>query len=92
MFVDWDDTLFPTSALLDTGYLVESYGRLDKPQPFPPDLQDSLDQLDASACRFIETAMRLGRVLLVTNAAEGWVVQSASLATPRLAVCRLCLT
>ena len=31
IFLDWDDTLFPTSALLDNGYIVERFGQLGKP-------------------------------------------------------------
>ncbi len=85
IFLDWDDTLYPTAALLDGGYLVERFGSLVKPQPFPPSVQEELDQLQDSAERFFETASRLGQIVLVTNAASGWVDQSAMLAAPRLA-------
>ena len=84
IFLDWDDTLYPTAALLDGGYLVERFGSLVKPQPFPPSVQEELDQLQDSAEQFFETASRFGQIVLVTNAASGWVDQSAMLAAPRL--------
>lgn len=84
IFLDWDDTLFPTAALLDGGYLVERFGNLVRPQPFPPSVQEELDQLQDSAARFFETASRFGQIVLITNAASGWVDQSAKLACPGL--------
>jgi hypothetical protein len=85
IFLDWDDTLYPTAALLDGGYLVERFGQLVKPQPFPPSVQEELDQLQDSAERFMETASRFGQIVLITNAAQGWVDQSSKLAAPRMA-------
>ena len=84
VFVDWDDTLYPTAALLDGGYLVERFGSLVKPQPFPPSVQQEMEEVQDAAERFIDAAANMGQVVLVTNAAHGWVEQSAKLAAPRM--------
>ena len=50
-------------------------------------MQQSLDRLQDSVSVFLETAARYGRVVIVTNAASGWVRQSSQLAAPRLYDC-----
>jgi hypothetical protein len=75
---DWDDTLFPTASLSKHGLLT---GRA-RPS------QEQWRQLAELAERTIETleaAQREGAVMIITNAAEGWVQQSCMHFTPSLA-------
>mmetsp|Transcript_30148 Transcript_30148/g.82863 ORF Transcript_30148/g.82863 Transcript_30148/m.82863 type:complete len:432 (+) Transcript_30148:80-1375(+) len=72
---DWDDTLFPTTALSTAGRLLE-----------PRDGADGADLLPCAfaACQAIRTAKRYGRVVVVTNAMKGWVQEMISRFMPLL--------
>jgi hypothetical protein len=84
--LDWDDTLFPTSAMLDDGHMVERRGVLQRvSKTFTPSVQASLDKMQDNVCAFLATASKHGRVVIVTNAASGWVQQSSTLVAPRCA-------
>merc|ERR1719204_2919045 len=74
VFFDWDDTLLCTSHL--GAYADDNVPTL---------LQQQLEDLEASVRRLLELAARLGRVIIVTNAEEGWVQQSAARFLPGLA-------
>lgn len=83
---DWDDTLFPTSALdcrTPIQRLCEDNGR----QGFLSTLKPS-EEVDAyilAAIRVLQVARRHGATLIVTNSDHGWVHDSAAKLSPRLA-------
>jgi hypothetical protein len=84
LVLDWDDTLFPTSAMLDDGHMVERRGTIQRvSKTFPPSVQASIDKLQDNVCIFLAAASKHGHVVIVTNAASGWVQQSSTLAAPR---------
>jgi hypothetical protein len=63
---DWDDTLFPTSWL-------HKQGLLDEDAVLHEDKKEQLQRLADSSLRTLNAAMQYGRVVIVTNALEGWV-------------------
>jgi hypothetical protein len=63
---DFDDTLFPTSWLQQQG-LFHADAVLNENEV------EQLEMLGETALRMLESALQLGRVLIVTNALEGWV-------------------
>ena len=44
-----------------------------------------MEEIDKYACRLLNLSNKNGRVLIVTNAAEGWVQLSAAKFMPRTA-------
>lgn len=73
IFLDWDDTLFPTSSVIR-----ESNGSFNI-------REDQLQQLEHNAVvvrDFIRTACSLGRVAIVTLARRPWVEHAASACLP----------
>jgi hypothetical protein len=84
MFLDWDDTLLPTTHLKALGCL-DSTGRFVE-QP-TPQLAVDLAQLEAEILRLL---LRAGggeqlTVAIVTSASRGWVQSSAAQFMPRVA-------
>ena len=49
----------------------------DQSIKFPAALKQKLEELDAAALSLIQLSKKLGKVYIVTNAAEGWVELSA---------------
>lgn len=41
-------------------------------------MKEALDQLDQVACNLLKLAKTLGKVFIITNAAEGWVEMSST--------------
>jgi hypothetical protein len=82
IFVDWDDTLFPTSELLAKAFLEDS----TRPQTaeLPPRVAKKLKTLEDSVLTFLEGAQRHGTIVLVTNAAVGWIDRLTAWAMPRV--------
>lgn len=76
---DWDDTLICTSFLAPHQQLI--YDRRIK---FPASLQSKLNDLDNVGESLIRKSKKLGKVYIVTNAAEGWVELSAKRFLPRV--------
>lgn len=70
---DWDDTLLCTSFLRQAGQ-----------REIPPDTQLLLACIESFAHELLETAINLGRTLIITNAMEGWVESSAAQHMPSL--------
>mmetsp|Transcript_32140 Transcript_32140/g.88816 ORF Transcript_32140/g.88816 Transcript_32140/m.88816 type:complete len:260 (+) Transcript_32140:73-852(+) len=70
---DWDDTLLPTTWLQRQGFLGSAHDSV----PNREQLQQ-LELVAAHARATVAAAMRFGRVVIVTNAAEGWVEWSCS--------------
>jgi len=77
---DWDDTLFPTSWLSDCDLLfAPSLAGLKE------SFRAALAELAEAAEEALQQALALGRVVIVTNAAEGWVQDSCRRLMPSLA-------
>lgn len=66
MFFDWDDTLFPTTWL-------RLQSSLEKDAVTTPEEADLLHRLAKSTESTLLMAMGIGKVVIVTNAEEGWV-------------------
>ncbi|CAE7840823.1 URA1, partial [Symbiodinium necroappetens] len=62
---DWDDTVMPSSWVMEEGLSLEG-------EDFTPEQQAKLSELARLATQTLTLAMRLGTVLLVTNAEHGW--------------------
>jgi len=79
IILDWDDTLLASTWLanndlrLDNTHFMEDFHRAE------------LKELEVRVERFLERAIGLGRVLLVTNAETGWVELSCERFMPGLA-------
>jgi hypothetical protein len=41
-------------------------------------MKETLDNLDQASLKLLQTAKPLGKIFIITNAAEGWVEMSAS--------------
>lgn len=95
LIFDWDDTLLPTSALEDAGYLgngseenqlmptnVRSNGSSNAACGF---VAHELAACDLAASRVVRAAQELGIVLIVTNSNHGWVHATAARFLPELA-------
>jgi len=75
---DWDDTLLPTAWLQRQDVLHGLGGTLLASQ------QKMLRKLAKSAAATLSAAKRLGKVVIVTNAWEGWVEKSCARFLPAL--------
>eukprot|EP00443_Scrippsiella_acuminata_P009160 CAMPEP_0115198738 /NCGR_PEP_ID=MMETSP0270-20121206/16258_1 /TAXON_ID=71861 /ORGANISM="Scrippsiella trochoidea, Strain CCMP3099" /LENGTH=266 /DNA_ID=CAMNT_0002612115 /DNA_START=47 /DNA_END=847 /DNA_ORIENTATION=+ len=67
---DWDDTLMPTSDLERHGLLSKRRAVVGK------DVQVALQVLADKIVETLQEAMKFGKVIIITNAAEGWVQES----------------
>mmetsp|Transcript_55036 Transcript_55036/g.141685 ORF Transcript_55036/g.141685 Transcript_55036/m.141685 type:complete len:272 (+) Transcript_55036:122-937(+) len=75
MFIfDWDDTLLCTTFL----QMIGSNNTVH------PSAQGRLREVEQSAKQLLEKAASMGRLVIVTNSAEGWVEQSAAKYCPEL--------
>ena len=59
---DWDDTLFPTSWIIKNGYSVKNNK-----------IKAYIDFLDKFVSRILIKSMKLGQVIIVTNASIRWI-------------------
>lgn len=71
---DWDDTLIPTSFLIPYQSLI--YQPPEK--PLPSNVAKKMKDIDEYAALLLEAAKKVGTVLIITNAAQGWVELSAN--------------
>lgn len=78
LIFDWDDTLCPTTWLNDQGLLLEESKYLCEEQ------RACLQSLTEGAIRMLRTAQMHGKVVIVTNACQGWVEMSCSKFMPLL--------
>ena len=74
---DWDDTILPTSWL-ERLHAVTS-GRQEQPKA-----QRLMATLCDVASETLKLAETLGEVIIITNSAPGWVVQSCEQFMPQL--------
>ncbi|CAD7957696.1 unnamed protein product [Amoebophrya sp. A25] len=64
---DWDDTILPTTWLALNDLRVDMQGEI------PVNLKNQLDDYAPWAMRTLEEAKKYGKVLIVTNAEDGWI-------------------
>ncbi|CAJ1332175.1 unnamed protein product, partial [Effrenium voratum] len=86
LLFDWDDTLLPTSWIHEQGWLNEE-GDLVSPADeiiLNRQQQVLLQELEVKVEQTLLTAMGYGRVVIVTNAMEGWVETSCAAFLPGL--------
>mmetsp|Transcript_1891 Transcript_1891/g.4437 ORF Transcript_1891/g.4437 Transcript_1891/m.4437 type:complete len:276 (+) Transcript_1891:157-984(+) len=91
---DWDDTLFGTTHLEQLGYMdIINVSQPDDAPRSPlsilapaslDDLAAQLQQLDYLAAEVLARAAQRGRVVIVTNAGDGWVQISSERFLPRV--------
>jgi len=75
---DWDDTMFPTSALSC------ARGDCDDGHDSVKSVHAQLEHLDMAAVQVLLVARELGRVIIVTNSSTGWVQESSAKFLPLL--------
>jgi len=86
IFVDWDDTLFPTTWLQGKpAYKDWLDGRVSASDVLNEGDRTALEELDQVARAFVVGASQLGRVCCVTLAQRGWVEKLMEAFLPRLA-------
>eukprot|EP00746_Dinoflagellata_sp_MGD_P149468 gnl/MRDRNA2_/MRDRNA2_81494_c0_seq2.p1 gnl/MRDRNA2_/MRDRNA2_81494_c0~~gnl/MRDRNA2_/MRDRNA2_81494_c0_seq2.p1 ORF type:complete len:374 (+),score=70.28 gnl/MRDRNA2_/MRDRNA2_81494_c0_seq2:94-1215(+) len=82
IFLDFDDTLFPTTWLGDIGLLSNIHFLK---APTDPETMMELEKIDKAACSVLAAACQLSnRTCIVTNAQAGWVMNSAQIFMPQL--------
>jgi hypothetical protein len=74
---DYDDTLFPTSFLAQSGY------RLDGPD-VSDEIKSMLDDYSEVVRRTLQQARKIGAVIILTNAETGWIELTSRKFTPSL--------
>lgn len=78
LIFDWDDTLMPST------WISRNRLTLDEECKVPQEVMDSLSVVAACSKRTLEVAEKFGRVVIVTNAEEGWVELSCNKFMPSL--------
>lgn len=77
---DWDDTLFPTSWMHEQGIQV-----MTKPvAPLSHEQEACFLEMAEQARLTLQKAMQFGKVIIVTNAEQGWVERSCIRFMPSL--------
>lgn len=85
IFVDWDDTLFPTSNIFDVWGVPSRPERWDENVQFTLEQQQKLDQWREALYLYLRTACSLtNRLTIVTNARRPWVRQCIDFFAPAL--------
>lgn len=67
--LDWDDTLFPTNWVMKNGINLASSSRDQYVVYF--------QELDRALHKFLKNTMKLGKVIIVTNALPDWINMSS---------------
>jgi hypothetical protein len=78
-FVDWDDTLLPSTWLLDRGINEMSMDTT-------PEEKNMLNDIDVSATLFLGVLAKLGKVVILTSASREWIESSLAAFMPRTAL------
>jgi len=78
IFLDWDDTLFPSSYLASNGYRLDSTS-------INSDILKELKEVEHWVGQLLELLTTKADVYIVTNAETGWVELSAAKFIPALA-------
>jgi hypothetical protein len=79
IILDWDDTLLAST------WLAMNDLRLDNPHVIEAFHRAELQELESRVAKFLERALTLGTVYLVTNAETGWVELSCERFLPAIA-------
>jgi len=82
LIFDWDDTLFPTSWVQKHGLLKSEAGETLSNEDIA-----QLEQMTERVRKTLQLALQIGKVVLVTNAAQGWIEQSCTNFMPSLVSC-----
>ncbi|ETW05456.1 hypothetical protein H310_03219 [Aphanomyces invadans] len=80
IFLDWDDTLLASTWVGKLG-LRPKY--VNEKPIIPDDVKSQLEELEDCVVELLESAVKYGRVVIITAAETGWVELSASLFMPR---------
>jgi len=80
IFLDWDDTLLPTTHLRTAGLLDSAGNFVSMPESA---LEEELNRLQDEVVRLLSATAASARVVVVTSASEGWVQSSARKYFPR---------
>jgi hypothetical protein len=75
---DWDDTLFPTSWMQQQDLLSKELALLSNEQ------KAQLERLATCARQNLESAIRVGKVVVITNAEQGWLESTCKKFMPSL--------
>lgn len=70
IFLDWDDTLFPTSWVMNSKINLNDEKIKNN---------DIFNKLDAHITGLIEAYKKYGKVIIVTNAMKNWIRESTSI-------------
>jgi len=80
MILDWDDTLLTTTRLTSCHGVLGPAAAI----PLPDKLVKGLRLLEADVNRLLTACVARGKVVIVTNAAKGWVQQSGKRFVPNI--------
>ena len=80
--MDWDDTLFPTTELIEQAYLEDGMGK--QTGHLPPAIAQQVRALEEDVLQFLIAARAKGTLVIVTNAARGWIERLTEWAMPRV--------
>ena len=78
IFLDYDDTLLPTTYLDTNNY------KYDSDDPLPSQLVEWLDALATSIENLLKKASKYGTITIITNSENGWIRLSSNRFFPRL--------
>eukprot|EP01055_Gregarina_sp_Pseudo9_P005553 Gregarina_sp_Pseudo_9__5552@NODE_73_length_4587_cov_88_906113_g67_i0_p2_GENE_NODE_73_length_4587_cov_88_906113_g67_i0NODE_73_length_4587_cov_88_906113_g67_i0_p2_ORF_typecomplete_len372_score26_46PNK3P/PF08645_11/0_12CAML/PF14963_6/0_47_NODE_73_length_4587_cov_88_906113_g67_i02331348 len=78
LIFDWDDTLCPST------WLSSHDMTLDDSSTIPPEFESLLNKMALCSQKTLEVAARLGTVVIVTNAEQGWIEMSCRKFLPSL--------
>jgi len=81
---DWDDTLFPTTWIMDQGFVEDADTKLGLLSSLSSGDRALLDAVTERARRSLQMANSIGHVAIVTNAEQGWVEYSCAKFMPSL--------
>jgi len=69
---DWDDTLCPSTWIRNNRPALSYF----RPPPQEERFTKPLEEFQSVVCEILETALQMGKVIIVTNAKEPWVTTS----------------
>jgi len=74
VILDYDDTLLPTTFLDPTDELnMEELAKSHK---------DALRRIERHICELLSTLLKVSKVIIITNAKQGWVEYSSKVLIP----------
>lgn len=83
-FVDWDDTLFPTTWAPYVYDQLQARAKPDHKPTITAPCQNEVAILERQVCFFLNTLKAIGRICIVTNASYGWVESCVQYVYPLL--------